>query len=197
MCAARQVGIDMQLSSFSKRNKRALLALVWSVVGYVAVFHLFLPFLDRQREIEGQIASARQEVERYLGAIKQGPVYRNHLQGLREAVQAYDGHFLEAPDVNTAALQIEETVRALAGQNGIRVTRSNPLPERMIGDRYATIGVQLNLEGEYDSLISFVHAVSSHEKFLLVEEFQLTSFRVRDQTRLQPRLKITGFIRLS
>ncbi len=187
----------MQLSSFSKRNKRALLILGGFVGGYVAVFYLFLPFLDRQHEIGGQIASTRQEVQRYLRALEQGPVYVNHLERVRGTVQAYEDHFLEAPDVNTAALQIEETVRALAGQNDIRVTRSNPLPEKRIGERYARIGVQLNLEGEYDSLISFIHAVSSHEKFLLVEEFQLTSFRVRDQTRLQPRLRIAGFIRLS
>ena len=187
----------MQLSSFSKQNRRALLILGGFVAGYVALLHLFLPFLDRQREIGGQIASTRQEVQRYLKALEQGPAYLNHLEGIRGAVQSYDDHFLEAPDVNTAALQIEETVRALAAQNDIRVTRSNPLPEKRIGEGYAKVGVQLNLEGEYDSLIGFIHAVSSHEKFFLVEEFQLTSFRVRDQTRLQPRLKIAAFIRLS
>ena len=187
----------MQISRLSKRNKRALLILGGLVAGYVAVFHLFLPFLDRQREIGGQIASTRQEVQRYLKALEQGPLYANHLDRVRGTVQAYENHFLEAPDVNAATLQIEETVRALASQNQIRVTRSNPLPEKMIGERYARIAVQLNLEGEYDSLINFIHAVSSYEKLLLVEEFQLTSFRVRDQTRLQPRLRIAGFIRLS
>ena len=187
----------MQLSSLSKRNRKALLLLSGFALGYVAVFHLFFPFLDRQREIGGRIESARQEIQRYLKALEQGPVYVDHLEGVRGTVQAFEDHFLEAPDVNTAALQIEETVRALAGQNDIRVTRSNPLPERMIGERYARIGLQLNLEGEYDALINFIHAVSSHEKFLLVEQFQLTSFRVRDKTRLQPRLRIVGFIRLS
>jgi len=187
----------MQLSRLSKRNKRALLILGGLVAGYVAVFHLFLPLVDRQREIGPQIASRTQEVQRYLKALEQGPEFVNHLEGVRGSIEAYENHFLEAPDVNTAALQIEETVRALAGQNDLRVTRSNPLPEKMIGERYARIGVQLNLEGDYDSLINFIHAVSSHERFLLVEEFQLTSFRVRDQTRLQPRLRITGFIRLS
>ncbi len=187
----------MQISRLSKRNKRALLILGGLVAGYIAVFHLFLPFLDRQREIGGQIASTRQEVQRHLKALEQRPLYANHLDRVRETVQAYENHFLEAPDVNAATLQIEETVRALADQNQIRVTRSNPLPEKMIGERYARVAVQLNLEGEYDSLINFIHAVSSYEKLLLVEEFQLTSFRVRDQTRLQPRLRIAGFIRLS
>ena len=189
--------MQLTLSRLSKRNKRALLILGGLVAGYVAVFQLFFPFLDRQREIGGQITSKTKEVQRYLKALQQGPEFVNHLEGVRGSIQAYESHFLEAPDVNTATLQIEETVRALAGQNQIRVTRSNPLPERMIGEQYARIGVQLNLEGEYDSLISFIHAVSSYEKLLLIEEFQLTSFRVRDQTRLQPRLRIAGFIRLS
>ena len=187
----------MQISRLSKRNKRALLILGGLVAGYVAVFHLFIPFLDRQREIGGQIASTRQEIQRHLKVLEQGPLYANHLDRARGTVQAYENHFLEASDVNAATLQIEETVRALASQNQIRVTRSNPLPEKRIGERYARIGVQLNLEGEYDSLINFIHAVSSYEKLLLVEEFQLTSFRVRKQTRLQPRLRIAGFIRLS
>ena len=187
----------MQLSRISKRNKRALLILGGLVAGYVAVSHLYLPFQARQGEIGDQIASTRQEVQRYLKALEQGPLYANHLDRVRGTVQAYENHFLEASDVNAATLQIEETVRALARQNQIRVTRSNPLPEKKIGERYVRIGVQLNLEGEYDSLINFIHAVSSYEKLLLVEEFQLTSFRVRDQTRLQPRLRIAGFIRLS
>ena len=150
----------MQISRLSKRNKRALLILGGLVAGYVAVFNLFLPFLDRQREVGGQIASTRQEVQRYLKALEQGPLYENHLERVRGAVQAYENHFLEAPDVNAATLQIEETVRVLARQNQIRVTRSNPLPEKRIGERYVRIGVQLNLEGEYDSLINFIHAVN-------------------------------------
>jgi Tfp pilus assembly protein PilO len=189
--------MDMKLSRLSKRNKRAVFILGGFLLAYVAIFHLFLPFLDRQRAIDGQIASKRQEVQRYLKALELEPEYRRHIEAVRSTVKAYEERLLQAPDVNTAALQIEETVRALAGQSGIRVTRSNPLPERMIGETYAKIGIQLNLEGDYDSVIGFVHSISAHEKFLLVEEFQLTSFRVRDETRLQPRLKIAGFIRLS
>ncbi len=167
------------------------------VLAYVALFHLLLPFLDRQRQMDGEIQSRRQQVQRYLKALESEPDYLNHLQGVKSTVQAYENHFLEAGDVNTATLQIEEIVRTLAGQNQIRVTRSNPLPDKRVGDGYARIGVQLNLEGDYDALINFVHAVSAYEKFLLIEEFQLTSFRVRQETRLQPRLRISGFIRLS
>ena len=85
----------MQISRLSKRNKRALLILGGLVAGYVAIFYLFLPLLDRQREIGGQIASTRQEVQRYLKALEQRPLYANHLHRVRETVQAYENHFLE------------------------------------------------------------------------------------------------------
>lgn len=187
----------MQLGKLSRRNRRALVWLGGGVLSYVTIFHFFLPFLDWQRVLDDEIQFRQQQVQRYLKALQDKSEYLNHLEGVKSAVSAYEAHFLEASDVNTATLQIEEIVRLLAGQNQIRVTRSNPLPDKRIGEVYARIGVQLNLEGDYDSLINFVHAVSSYEKFLLVEEFQLTSFRVRQETRLQPRLKISGFIRLS
>jgi len=187
----------MQLGKLSRRNRRALFWLGGGVLGYVTVFHLFLPFLDRQRVLDSEIRSRQQQVQRYLKALQDEPEYLNYLEGVKSTVSAYEDHFLEASDVNIATLQIEEIVRSLAGQNQIRVTRSNPLPDKRIGEGYARIGVQLNLEGDYDSLINFVHAVSTYERFLLVEEFQLTSFRVRQETRLQPRLRISGFIRLS
>ena len=47
------------------------------------------------------------------------------------------------------------------------------------------------------SLIKFLHAVSVHPKFLVVEEFNLASFRVKGETRIQPRMQISGYIRLS
>lgn len=187
----------MQVGKLTKRNRRALLLLGGFLGAYILVFYLVLPFYDRQSEIGGKITSSRQEVERYLKALTQQTDYQGQLEAVQATLQSYEEGFLQVRDVNTATLRLEETVRNLAAQHQIRVTRSNSLPDRKIGEQYAKVSVQLNLEGEYEALIGFIHAVSSFERFLLVEEFQITSFRVRDETRLQPRLRIAGFIRLS
>jgi len=187
----------MQLSTLYTKNRRAFLWLGGVVIVYVSVFHFLLPFLDSQRELEGEIRTVRQQVQRYLKALEDKPAYLNHFEEMKSMVTAYEGHFLESTDVTKATLQIEEIVRVLAVQSGIRVTRSNPLPSKNLDERFAKIGVKLNLEGDYDSLINFIHAVSSYERFLLIDDFQLTRMRVRKETRIQPRLSVSGFIRLS
>ena len=185
------------MNAVIRKNKRAVTWLGGFFGVYILVFQIAMPFYDMQGAIGSQIASRRLENERYKKALEQRAAYAEQLHQIESMVDAYQSHFLDAADENAAALSIEEAVRSIASQTQIRVTRSNPLPSRKIGDKYLKIGVQLNLDGGYDDLVSFVHAVSEHEKFLVIDEFNMTSLRVRQETRLNPRLKISGFIRLS
>lgn len=181
----------------SSRNKRALIILGIFLGGYLLIFELVLPFYDRQSVLAERINERRQSLQRALRAVREQEIYRAQLAMAEQAVEDYHRTLLEASDPISGRQQLEETVRLLAQQAGVRVTRSNPLPERNVGDDYTKVTVQLNLDCDLDELIGFLHAISVHPSFLVVEEFNLASFRVKDQSRIQPRMQISGFIRLS
>jgi hypothetical protein len=46
-------------------------------------------------------------------------------------------------------------------------------------------------------LTNFLYALSTHPKFLKVENFQLNMHRSRRTVRMQPRMNVSAFIRLS
>lgn len=185
------------MKKLSKRNRRALIAIGAALALYLLVGQVALPFLERQQQIGDQIAVSERSLTIAQRMIQREPVYRAQLEQLESALQDYQAKLLDASDGAAAGGQIEEVVRSLAAQNGVRVTRSNPIPDKKIGENYLKISLQFNLESDLPSLIKFLHAVSVHPKFLLVEEFNLASFRVKNETRIQPRMQISGYIRLS
>lgn len=185
------------MKKISKRNQRALIAIVAAVLLYAGLDLVAFPFFDRQRLIDDEIASSERQLRVALRGISQEPFYQERLGQVSSVVEQHRGRLLDAADPASAGVQLEGIVRNLAAESGVRVSRSNPVPDKKVGENYAKISLQMNLESDIASLIKFLHAVSSYDKFLLVEDFNVASFRVRDETRIQPRLQISAFIRLS
>jgi len=185
------------MKKLSKRDKRALMILGGAGIGMLLVFGGALPFYDAIDKMEEELGKQEELLERYIQVLQEEERYGVELGNLDRVLNGYRQRLLDAQETGLATIQLEEMVRALAAENDIRVTRSNPLQEREIGDDYVKVTLQINLQSDMLQLANFLYALSAHPKFFLVENFYLNSFRSRDQVRIQPRMNVSGFIRLS
>ena len=185
------------MRKLSKRDQRALLIL--GVLGAVIVLALgvILPVYDATAQIGGELEQQEELLQRAIQALQGEGMDGAELDDLDRVLAGYRERLLDAQETGLATIQLEEVVRSLAAENEIRVTRSNPLQEREIGDNYVKVTLQINLQSDMLQLANFLYALSAHPKFFLVENFFLNSFRSRDQVRIQPRMNVSGFIRLS
>lgn len=186
----------LKLKNLSKRDKQALGLLAAVGGGILLLFGFILPLYDAGASLEDELGQQENRLERYVQMIQEEEIYHAQLAQLDRLLGEYRQKLLEAPNESVAISQLEQVVRSIAADYEIDVARTSPLPERKIGD-YAQITLQLNLQSDMDQLTSFLHALSAHPKFLLVEDFFLNSFRSREGVRIQPRMNISGFIRLS
>lgn len=185
------------MRSFSKRDRKVLAAGGIGVAVILFVTYVVLPFYEGQELLAGQQEIRTRQIRQYVQAIRQEEVYRLQHEELARAVEEYQQMLLDETDSTTAIGQLEETIRQLADQYEVRVVRSNPLQERKIGEEYAKITLQMNLDADLASLTGFLYAVASQPKYLVVDDFYLGALRGQGQVRIQPRLSISGFIRLS
>jgi len=185
------------LRKLSKRDKRAVavLAAVGGVV--LVIFAVVLPFYDARADLKERLTDSTELLQRYVQVLREETVFQQELSELEQFFGGYQSRLLEAPDTSTATIQLEEVVRALASENGISITRSNPLQERQMGENYLKITLQINMQSNMSQLSNFLYGLSAHPKFFLVENFFLNSFRTKEKVRLQPRMNVSGFIRLS
>ena len=160
-------------------------------------FGVVLPFYDAKSEAAEAFEDREELLQRYIQVLQEEGNYRFELTQLDRVLNGYRQSLLDAQDISVATVQLEEVVRSLAAQSGIQVTRSNPLQERQMGENYVKITLQINLRSNMSQLTGFLYALSAHTKFLLVENFFLNSLRSQNQVRIQPRMNVSGFIRLS
>jgi Tfp pilus assembly protein PilO len=185
------------MKKLSKRDKKVLIIGGGIAAVILIVFYVALPFYESMSETEGDVETTSQLLARSIQTIQSEQVYRQQEVELqRELARLYD-QLLDAEDPGLAQNQLENLVRGLAEEHGLTITRSTPLQQETVGERYAKITLQLNVQGEMADLASFLHALSVHPKFIQVENFNMNSFRVRDTVRLQPRMNVYGYIRLS
>jgi len=184
------------MKKLMKRDQRALIVL--GGVGFVilVVMGVILPFYDATAQVEDELEKKEELLERYIQVLQEEGMYGPELGNLDRALAAYRQRLLDAQETGLATIQLEEIVRGLAAENDIRVTRSNPLQEREVGEDYVKVTLQINLQSDMLQLANFLYALSAHPKFFMVENFFLNSFRSREQVRIQPRMNVSGFIQL-
>ena len=184
------------MRQLSQRDKRALTLL--GAVGVVILLAFgVIYFYDVKSAVASELEDKEQLLSRYVQVLQEEGNYRFELSQLDRVLNGYRQRLLDAQDISLATIQLEEVVRTLAAENGIQVTRSNPLQEREVGENYVKITLQINLRSDMRQLTGFLYALSAHSKFLLVENFFLNSLRSQNQVRIQPRMNVSGFIRLS
>ncbi len=185
------------MRKLSKRDKRALTLLGALAVVLLVVFAVVLPFYSAKSGVAKELEEKEQLLGRYVQVLQEEGNYQFELSQLDRVLNGYRQRLLDTQDISMATVQPEEVVRTLAAENGIQVTRSNPLQEREVGGNYVKITLQINLRSNMPQLTGFLYAISAHPKFLLVENFFLNSLRSQNQVRIQPRMNVSGFIRLS
>jgi len=183
------------MKKLAKRDKRALIGAGILIVGYVVVFQLILPFYDAGNTVDGQLDQKKRILRSAVRQIQEREAYATQVAEIDKVLAQYEQRLLDAPDSTTAATQLDEIVRNLANENQVTLTKSNPLQERKVGDRFTKVTVQINLDGDLTTTTAFLYALSVHPKFLLVENFSVSKFRLVNN--LQPRMEVSGFIRLS
>lgn len=183
------------MKKFSKRDKRALIIGGTLVALYLLIFHGIMPFYAASGNVQADVSLKQRMLRSALNKIQMRDVHAAQLAEIQKALDQYQPRFLDAQDSTNAATQLDDIVRKVADEAGVSLTKSNPLQEKKISDKYTKVTIQINLDADLASTTLFLHKLSTYPKFLLVEEFAVSRFRMGQQ--LQPRMNVSAFIRLS
>ncbi len=180
----------------SKRDRKVL----W--IGGVAAalilggFYGVLPLYESMSRAEGELQQRELALSQRIRAISSQDVYRRENEELDRELARLRSQLLDSNDPAVAQNQLENLVRSLAEQNGVTITRSTPLQGKKLGEKYSKVTLQVNIQGGMAEMTDFLHALAVHPKYLEVEDLNITSINARGEIRLQPRLNVSGIVRV-
>ncbi|GAB4114133.1 MAG: hypothetical protein Kow001_15560 [Acidobacteriota bacterium] len=180
----------------SKRDRKVLwiggIAAAVILVGFYGV----LPLYESMNEVEGELHQSEAALAQRIRAISSQEIYRRENEELDRELNRLRSQLLDSTDPAVAQNQLENLIRSLAEQNGVIITRSTPLQGKKLGEKYTKVTLQVNIQGGMSELTDFLHALAVHPKYLEVEDFNITSINARGEIRLQPRLNVSGIVRV-
>lgn len=185
------------MKNLSKRDRRVVITGGIVVAALLLFTYGVLPFYDAQKAVGRRLNNSEERLKRYVSEIQLEPAYSKQLKELEAVLSHTDSKLLQARDPSIASAQLLEIVKGLENQTGVSIVRSNPLPEKKVGEHFSRITLQIHLESNMTALTNFLYALSTYPKFLIVDDFTVQSFQSRGDTRIQPRMQISAFIRLS
>jgi len=180
----------------SKRDRRVLIIGGLGCAVLLLIIYGILPFFESRSEMEAKLEREQRRLEQSLQILQSESYYRTQTIELEETLERYRTQLLDAEDSTRARVQLQAIVRELAEESGVTISRSNPMQEQKVGE-YAEIILQVNLEGGVQELTDFLYAISTHPKFLKIGQFRINVSRSRKPVRMQPQMRVSGFIRLS
>lgn len=155
------------------------------------------PFNEARASVPAELETKARLLQRSKQLLAQREYYRSRSEELERRVQQYENRFIEADNSSDATTKVELAVRDLASRLGITIARSSRVQERVLDDRYAKITLRVNLRADLRQVLEFVHALSTHPRFLKVENLELRVARVKGKRRLNPSMHVSGLIQLS
>jgi len=132
---------------------------------------------------------------RYKKMLNQEETYKNRVEQYAAHLQKDMTRLLPGDNPNVAEADLQKLLMSFADQSGVEINRKNTLPDKEIGDDLVKVSVSIEINGDLDQLVQFLAAIENHDRFLKVEQLQITGYQVQRRQQIRPSLTVVGYIR--
>jgi len=163
----------------AREKKFVIVALVAALV-FLTVQFVILPQWDRAESTSERLFEAQKELRhsRQLIAARQ---LREQETTLRARLDEQNGRLLSAADANQGGAQFQTWLAAAATQQQLAFQRSEFLAPTPVGSKYIRIPVRLELTGRITDITQFLEAVTTSNRIVSIEEFDLNGSGDKDK----------------
>jgi hypothetical protein len=164
-------------------------------VAAVVLFYLITLLLPDRESRAQQVETKGSMLLRYRQMLGQEETYKNRVEQYIAHLRKDMTRLLPGDNPNVAEGDLQKLLMSFADQSGVEINRKNTLPDEEIGDDLIKVSASIEINSDLDQLIQFLAAIQNHDKFLRVEQCQITGYQTRGRQQIRPSLTVVGYIR--
>ena len=162
------------------------------------VLTLVLLFGDRlipsRQEGANDIDYKKKLLVKYRETLDQEESYKARIEQYRQRLKQDEALFLSGDNPSIAAAELQKVLSDIAARNGVEISRKDIQPEQKIQNNVIKVSVRIETNCLPDQLVKFIAAVEDYERFLTLDELNITGFRMQKKYEIRPILKVSGYI---
>jgi type II secretory pathway component PulM len=165
-----------------------------AVVAAVMLFYLITLLVPDRESRAQQVDTKEQRLLRYRETLSQKEIYKKRLEQYQQHIEQDMTRLLPGGNPNVAEADLQKLLMSFAEESGVEITRKNTLPEKKIEDDLIKVSVNVEVNCNLDELIRFLTAIEDYDKFLAVEQLNITGFQAQRTQRIRPNMTVVGYI---
>jgi hypothetical protein len=165
-----------------------------AAVAAVSIFYLITLLLPNSESLSQEVDLKKRMLSRERETLSYEEIYKNRVEQYGRHLEEDRARLLPGDNPNVAGAELQKLLMDFAEKSGVEITRKNALPEKRIQDVLTKISVSIETNCDLDQLVQFLTAIENYDKFLKIEEFQVTAFQTQKIYQIRPTLTVVGYI---
>jgi Tfp pilus assembly protein PilO len=166
-----------------------------TLVAAVMIFYLIALLLPDRESRAQQVETKKTLLLRYRQMLSQEEIYKNRVEQYTAQLEQDMTRLLPGDNPNVAEADMQKLLKSFADQSGLEITRINTLPDEKVEDDLVKVSVSIQVNSDLAQLVRFLTEIQNYEKFLKIEQFQITGIQTQRRQQIRPSLTVVGYIR--
>jgi hypothetical protein len=178
-----------------KQREKIFLIVGTAVVAAVVIFYAMTSLLPDSDGLARTVELKKRMLLKHRETLGLEETYKKRVAQYSKHLEQDMQLLLPGDNPSVAGAELQKTLKDFADRSGVELTQKNTLQEKKTLDMLTKVSVRIETKCEPKQLTDFLMAIHNYEKFLKIEEFTLTSWRIQKKYEIRPILTVVGYIR--
>lgn len=156
--------------------------------------YLAVAYFPSRAGLSKEVENNRQLLLRHRELISKEAMYKARIEQYKQRLKLDHARLLPGDNASIASAELQKVLKGFADQSGVEIIRRDILSEEKLPDNLIKVKVKIETQCVPDQLVDFISAIESYEKFLTIDDMQITSFKIAKRWDIRPSMTIAGLI---
>jgi len=131
---------------------------------------------------------------KYKETLGQEESYKARIEQYRQRLKQDEALFLSGDNPSIAGAELMKVLSDIAAGTGVEISRKDIQAEQKVQNNVVKVSVRIETNCLPDQLVKFIGAIENYERFITLDELNITGFRMQKKYEIRPALKVSGYI---
>lgn len=163
------------------------------IAAVMLIYWITLQLPDRESPAS-QVEQKKAMLLKHREMLGQEEIYKNRVEQYTLHLEKTMTRLLPGDNPNVAEADLQKLLMSFAEQSGVEINRKNTLPDKEMEDNLIKVSVNIEVNCNLEQLVRFLTAIHNYDKYLEIEQFQITGFQTQRRQQIRPNLTVVGYI---
>ena len=176
------------------REKRIIIIGLCVVAG-VLIYYAVASLLPNSENLAQSVDLKKKMLLKQRETLSREDSYRIRMEQYNKQLEKDLTRLLPGNNPNVAGAELQKLLQDFANQSGVEITAKTILQEKKIQDLLIQVSVRVDTNNcNLEQLVQFLTLIANYEKYLKIDEFNISGYRIQKRFEIRPNLTISGYI---